>query len=138
QVDAAAVEAARRQLLVAQPGPDLSPHDAAHKILSRFMTRAFRRPVTDKELDRYLAVFGKAAHRGDSFEQSLRLVLKGVLISPNFLFLVESAPEKIGPYQLGHYEVASHLSYFLWASMPDEELFQLAATGKLHDEAVLR
>ena len=61
--------------------------------------------------------------------------LKGVLISPSFLFLIETPPEKTGAYQLGHYEVASHLSYFLWASMPDEELLRLAAAGKLHDDA---
>ena len=69
---------------------------------------------------------------------ALKLVLKGVLISPHFLFLVEPPPDKEGPYQLGHYEIANHLSYFLWASMPDDELMQLAAAGKLHDQEVLR
>ena len=61
-----------------------------------------------------------------------------MLVSPSFLFLVETPAEKKGRYRLDHYEVASHLSYFLWASMPDEQLLELAAQGKLHDEEVLR
>src|SRR5262249_51338375 len=123
---------------VAVPGPDMTPRQAASKILTALLPRAFRRPVTDAEIARYLGLFDKADQRGDSFEQSVKLALKGVLISPSFLFLVEPPPEKPGPYRLGHYEVASHLSYFLWASMPDEELFKLAAAGKLHDDKVLR
>src|SRR4029077_10986103 len=103
-----------------------------------FLPRAFRRPPAAKEVERYLSIFDKAAKRGDSYEQSLKLALKGVLISPSFLFLIETPPEKKGIYLLGHYEMASHLSYFLWASMPDEELLRLAAQGKLHDEKVLR
>jgi hypothetical protein len=137
-VDAKQLEAARKQLLIAGPGEQLTPRDAARTVLTKFMGRAFRRPATDKELDRYLGLFDKAIQRGDSYEQALRLVVKGVLISPNFIFLVEPAPEKEGPYRLGQYEVASHLAYFLWASMPDAELFELAAAGKLHDEATLK
>ena len=72
------------------------------------------------------------------YDQSVKLALKGVLISPSFLFLIETPAEKKGAYRLDHYEVASHLSYFLWASMPDEKLLELAAQGKLHDEEVLR
>jgi len=100
--------------------------------------RAFRRPAAVKEVDRYLGIFEKASKRGDSYEQSLKLALKGVLVSPSFLFLSETPPEKSGVYQLDHYEMASHLSYFLWASMPDEKLLQLASQAKLHDEKVLR
>src|SRR5262249_24393284 len=85
-----------------------------------------------------LTLFDKAAKRGDSFDQAIRLTVKGVLVSPNFLFLVEPTPDKPGPYRLSHYQVASRLSYFLWASMLDEELMLLASDGKLHDDAVLR
>jgi mono/diheme cytochrome c family protein len=138
KVDPLQVQEARRKLLSALPGPNGDPREGAVKILRPFMTRAFRRPVKDEELNRYVALFDKASKRGDSFEQSLRLVLKGVLISPHFLFLVEPPPEKVGPYRLGQYEIASHLSYFLWASMPDDDLLQLAAAGKLHDNEILR
>ena len=102
------------------------------------MPRAFRRPATAKEIDRYLGIFDKARQRGDPYDQSVKLALKGVLISPSFLFLIETPAEKKGAYRLDHYEVASHLSYFLWASMPDEKLLELASQGKLHDEEVLR
>jgi hypothetical protein len=63
--------------------------------------------------------------------------VKTVLISPNFLYLVEEEPEKLGAYPLSDFEVASRLSYFLWTSMPDQELFNLAYAGKLHDTLVL-
>jgi mono/diheme cytochrome c family protein len=134
----ARLDTARRALLIAVPGPDTTPRDAARKVLEAFMPRALRRPVTAKEIDRYLGIFDKASRRGDPYDQSVKLALKGVLISPSFLFLVETPAEKKGTYRLDHYEVASHLSYFLWSSMPDEKLFELASQGKLHDEAVLR
>ena len=98
----------------------------------------FRRPATGKEIDRYAGIFEKALERGEPYEQAVKFALKGVLISPSFLFLIETPPEKKGVYQLDHYEIASHLSYFLWASTPDAELLRLAAQGKLHDDAVLR
>ncbi|HLJ96631.1 MAG TPA: DUF1592 domain-containing protein [Gemmataceae bacterium] len=135
---AAQLETVRRKLLKAVPGPGIASHAAARQVLASFLPLAFRRPATAQEMERYLGIFDKAAERGDSYEQSLKRALKGVLISPSFLFLIETPPEKKGVYRLSHYEVASHVSYFLWASMPDEELLQLAAQGKLHDDQVLR
>jgi hypothetical protein len=134
----ARLETARRAILIAVPGSNTTPRDAARKVLEAFVPRAFRRPATSQEIDRYLAIFEKANQRGDSYDQSVKLALKGVLISPSFLFLIETPAEKKGVYRLDHYEVASHLSYFLWSSMPDEKLLVSAAQGKLHDEAVLR
>ena len=128
----------RHKLLVAVPGPKMAPNDAARKVLEAFLPRAFRRPATGKEIDRYVGIFEKASARGDSYEQAVKFSLKGVLISPSFLFLIETPPEKKGVYQLDHYEIASHLSYFLWASTPDDELLHLAGQGKLHDDKVLR
>jgi hypothetical protein len=138
KVEADALATLRRRLLVAMPGPKIEPRDAARRVLAAFLPRAFRRPVTAKEVERYGTLFDKVNKRGDSYEQALKLALKGVLMSPSFLFLIDAPPHKPGAYRLGHYEVASHLSYFLWASMPDEELFRLAAQGKLHDDKVLR
>jgi mono/diheme cytochrome c family protein len=136
--EVARLDVARRAILIAAPGPDTKPRDAARKVLEAFVPRAFRRPVAAKEIDRYLGIFDKAYQRGDAYDQSIKLALKGVLISPSFLFLIESPAEKKGIYRLDHFEVASHLSYFLWATMPDEKLIELAAQGKLHDEEVLR
>ncbi|HWY88888.1 MAG TPA: DUF1592 domain-containing protein [Gemmataceae bacterium] len=132
------LQAVRRKLLIDVPGQKLAPRDAARKVLDSFLPRAFRRPVHANEVDRYVSIFDKAAKRGALYDECLKLALKGVLISPSFLFLIETPAEKPGVFQLGHYELASHLSYFLWASMPDEELLKLASQGKLHDEKILR
>jgi hypothetical protein len=120
------------------PGTKLTPHAAADDALRAFLPRAFRRPVEEKEVERYLGVFDKAAGRGMSYEQAVKTALKAVLVSPSFLFLAETPPEESGAYRLNHYEVATHLSYFLWASMPDAELTRLASEGSLHSPEVLR
>jgi uncharacterized protein DUF1592/uncharacterized protein DUF1588/uncharacterized protein DUF1587/uncharacterized protein DUF1595/uncharacterized protein DUF1585/cytochrome c len=133
-----ALAAARSRLMLAAPGPDLTPHEAAGRIVARFAERAFRRPMTAAEVERLLTVFDRAQQRGDSFEMALKLPLKAILISPHFLFLVEPEPEKDGVHELPDFPLASRLSYFLWASMPDEELFVLATAGKLREENVLR
>ncbi|HEV3235375.1 MAG TPA: DUF1592 domain-containing protein [Gemmataceae bacterium] len=137
-LEADKLKAIRSKLVSAVPDEKKSPREAGREVLESFLPRAFRRPVTTKEVERYLNIFEKAVKRGDTYEQALKIALKGVLISPSFLFLIETPAEKKGTYRLGHYEVASHLSYFLWASVPDEELFKLASEGKLHDDAVLR
>jgi hypothetical protein len=138
KVEADALAALRRRLLVAAPGAKIEPRDAARRVLGAFLPRAFRRPATAREVERYVNLFDKASKRGDSYEHALKFALKGILVSPSFLFLIDAPPDKPGAYRLGHYEVASRLSYFLWASMPDEELFRLAEQNKLHDENVLR
>jgi hypothetical protein len=138
KLEAEKLDEVRRNLVIAAPGPDVTPREAARKVLNSFVPRAFRRPLAEKEIDRYLGLFDMAAKRGDSYEQSLKLALKGVLVSPSFLFLMETPPEKAGVYRLDHYETASHLSYFLWGTMPDDDLLQLAKDGKLQDEKVLR
>jgi hypothetical protein len=138
KVEAEKLEEVRRKLLSAIPGSHTTPREAARKVLDSFLPRAFRRPVTAKEIERYVGLFDSATKRGDSYEQSVKLALKGVLVSPSFLFLTETPPERPGVYRLDHYEVASHLSYFLWGTMPDAELLQLASQGKLHDNTVLR
>jgi hypothetical protein len=136
--EAEQLKALRTKLLNAVPGARHTARDAARQVLASVLPRAFRRPVAAAEIERYLNLFVKAQDRGAAYEQAIKIALKGVLISPSFLFLMEAPAQKSGPYQLGHFEVASHLSYFLWASMPDDELLKLAAEGKLHDESVLR
>lgn len=104
----------------------------AERILRNFARRAFRRPISDKDIQPFLARMKTKLEQGASFEEAIRVGLKGVLVSPDFLFLRESAPK------LDDFALASRLSYFLWSSMPDEELFQLADAGKLQDKEVLR
>ena len=133
------IRAAHDRIMIAAPGgADLPAREAARRVIDAFARRAFRRPVEPAEIDRLLTLFDRAQGRGQSYEASVRFALKGVLISPNFLFLVEPEPEQDGVYRLGDYQLASRVSYFLWSSMPDEELLALAAAGRLHEDDVLR
>jgi hypothetical protein len=112
--------------------------EAAKKNVAAFARRAWRRPVGDEEVERLLTMFDRGSKRGDSFVASLRLALKGVLVSPHFLFLAEPEPGDYGVQRLGSVPLASKLSYFLWSSMPDEELLTLAESGQLADTNVYR
>ncbi len=107
-------------------------------IFARFLPRAYRRPVTKAEIDAILAVVKEAQTTGkQSFHDALRLGLQRVLCAPGFVFLQEPAGDR--PQQrrpLNDHELASRLSYFLWSTMPDAELFTLAAAGKLREPAV--
>ncbi|HYG76687.1 MAG TPA: DUF1592 domain-containing protein [Planctomycetota bacterium] len=109
----------------------------AQRIINDFTRRAFRRPLREGELDRFTGLYRRGAERGDSFEESIKLALKAVLVSPHFLFRVEDEHDEPGIYKLNDHELAARLSYFLWASMPDDELFRLADEKKLHEPAVL-
>jgi hypothetical protein len=123
---------------LALPTETLPPRTAAQQSLSRFARRAFRRPIADDELARLMTLFDRAQARGDAYLPSLKFALKAILISPHFLFLIEPEPEAEGVYELGHHQLAARLSYFLWNTMPDAELAQLADEEKLHDESILR
>jgi hypothetical protein len=126
-----ALARARDRLLIAKPSLFTSDRTAASKIVAAFARRAFRRPVTEAEVERILTLFDRAHNRGDGFVPSLRLALKGVLVSPNFLFLAEPEPAEGGIQRLAAFPLASRLSYFLWSSMPDEELLALAESSQL-------
>ncbi len=108
-------------------------------ILGSFATRAWRRPLTGVELDSLLALAEAAWNVGESWEYGLGLALKAALVSPHFLFRVEldEYPASTEPHRVNDYELASRLSYFLWSSMPDEDLFALAHDGTLHLPEVL-
>jgi mono/diheme cytochrome c family protein len=135
---------AHRAIFIAKPDPknkDLAAaeRDAAKQILAAFATRAYRRPVSDVQLDRLMTLYDVSAKNGQVFQDRVRLGLKGVLISPSFLFRTEpDRAAKDGAYALDSYEVASRLSYFLWSTMPDQALFDLAKQNKLTDPAVIR
>jgi len=107
------------------------------------VTRAWRRPLTPAEVDAlmglYQVVLDEVEDGEDTFEDAVRIILEAALFSPHFLFRVELDPDptSLVPHPLSDYELASRLSYFLWSSMPDDQLFALAAAGELHDPAVL-
>jgi hypothetical protein len=109
------------------------------QIVGDFAERAWRRPLEDGELDALLAVAAFATAQGDDAEEGMKLAVRAVLTSPHFLFRVEIDPEPSSDtsHALGEFELASRLSYFLWSSMPDDELFDLARGGALSDPATL-
>ncbi len=108
------------------------PLTDAQRILRNFARRAFRREVADEEVAPFLALVEEKRAAGYTFEQAVRVGLKGILVSPEFLFLRER------PGRLDDFALASRLSYFLWSTMPDDELLQIAAAGKLHEPGILR
>lgn len=123
-----------RRIMVATPSATLPKESAAQIVIRNFASRAFRRPVTPGEMQALLDFWKKSDADGRSFQDSIGLVLQAVLVSPHFLFRVESEPQPGEPnniHTLNEYELATRLSYFLWSSMPDDELFALATQGKL-------
>ncbi len=126
-------------LLVARPTSAADARAAAEKVLTNFARRAFRRPVTPEEVQRLLHLYDVASQQGEPFVQALKLPMKAVLVSPHFLFRIEQdPPTPDGVRTLNDFEFATRLSYFLWSSMPDEELFQLAERGVLRQPQVLQ
>ncbi|MEZ4402496.1 MAG: DUF1592 domain-containing protein [Kofleriaceae bacterium] len=109
------------------------------QILTGFAQRAWRRPPAPGEITSLLALVDSALAEGDDAETGLRLALQQVLVSPHFLFRVETDPDpgSLLPHPLTDWELATRLSYFLWSTMPDAELFAAAAAGTLSDPAEL-
>ncbi len=105
----------------------------ARQIVTNLLERAYRRPATESEVSKMMDLVAQV-QKLDSFEEAIRVVTEAVLISPNFLFRIERDPAGKsggGSYELSDYELASRLSYFLWSSMPDDELFRAAEKKQL-------
>jgi hypothetical protein len=134
---AASDSAARARIFVATPDDKTPAEAAARRVLERFALRAYRRPARAGEVDRLMALFRKEHARGQPFDEAVLYALQAVLISPHFLFRVEEAAPPGKPRRVTDYELATRLSYFLWNSMPDDRLFEVAAAGKLQDEGAL-
>lgn len=116
------------------------PDQTARRFLAAFGRRAFRRPMQEEEITRYHGLYREAVEAGQSFEAALKVPIQAMLVSPHFLFRVElGLPEATadGLRPLTDHELATRLSYFLWSSMPDEELMRLADAGRLRDPGVL-
>ncbi len=127
--------ATHQRIIFVQPNDKLSPQDAARQVLERFASRAYRRPATSEEVDRLMQLVKVAQAAGDNFEASIQLALQAVLVSPHFLFRVEAIPAADKTERdLSDYEFATRLSYFLWNTMPDDELFRHAVRGTLRKE----
>ena len=129
----------RRRIFVSRPATPAQEEPAAKRILARLMRHAYRRPISDVDLEGPLALYREARSRGD-FEAGIEMAVSGVLVSPHFLFRVEQEPPGVPPntpYRISDLDLASRLSFFLWSSLPDDRLLTAATAGTLHQPAVL-
>lgn len=130
----------RRRIFVCRPATSADEMPCAKKILSKLERRAYRRPITDSDLQDLLAFYTAARAKGN-FDRGIQEALERLLVSPQFLFRIERDPAQVAPgtpYHISDLELASRLSFFLWSSIPDDQLLNVAAAGKLRDPAVLR
>ena len=111
----------------------------ARTSLEAFVPRAWRRPVATTEIDDLMALVTSATTQGDSVEVGLDLALRAAILSANFIYRpeIDPSPASLTPHPLSEYELASRISYFLWSSMPDDQLFAAAKAGNLHEPSTL-
>ncbi len=129
----------RKLLFVCRPATAADETPCATKILSRLAQRAYRRAPTNDDVETLLS-FYKQGRAAGSFDTGIRAALERVLVSPDFLFRIETDPANAAPgsvYRISDVELASRLSFFLWSSIPDDTLLDLAIRGKLHEPATL-
>lgn len=131
------VPPSRKKILVCDPATGRA---CVERIVSRLARRAYRRPVAQDEIDSLLRFVDIAEGEGLSTEQGIQLAIQAMLVSPHFLFRIERDADPTDPtaiHEISNFEIASRLSYFLWSSMPDDTLLDLAQAGKLREPEVL-
>jgi len=142
-----------QRLMIAKPDEAHSPSVAAKAIIDTLLPKAFRRPTSAIETQRIVGVFDQALDSGATFDESMQFALQAILVSPEFLFRLEpsgdvpkkplkkptsqDSPIPIVEIPINDFELASRMSYFLWSSMPDDRLLELAGTGKLSQPTTL-
>jgi mono/diheme cytochrome c family protein len=129
----------RREIFTCRPSNTRRERDCASQILSRLARRAYRQPLSKAELEP-IVDFSDAGRRHGGFDTGIQRGLERILASPRFAFRVERDPDSVAPgmpYRISDVELASRLSFFLWSSIPDETLLDIASRGRLKDPAVL-
>ena len=127
-----------QRILFDSPQRDLGESAYARVVVSNFMQRAYRRPIKDWETESLMRLFTEIRTESPTFEDAIRETLALVLVSPDFLYLIEPANgDRASKTPLTDFELASRLSYFLWSTMPDKKLFELAKTGSLRKPKIL-
>src|SRR4029079_5541051 len=129
-----------KKIFDCRPAASKDEPACADQIISKLARRAFRRPVNDNDRESLMELF-KFGRKNGSFEEGIEIALRGILADPEFIFRMEAEPSKSAgekPYTISDLEFASRLSFFLWSSIPDDELFDLAAKGKLREPATLQ
>ena len=131
--------ASRRRVFSCYPEAPADEAGCAAEVLSRLARRAFRRPVDEADVEPLLALYDEGRREG-GFERGIQFALRGILIDPEFLFRIERDPAGAAPgaaYPVSDLELASRLSFFLWSSLPDDELLAAAEAGRLRDPGVI-
>jgi len=129
----------RRRIFVCRPASEGEETACAKNIVSTLARRAYRQPPTDADLETLLGFYQRGRNQGN-FDTGIQQALARILVSPRFVFRFEHDPAGVAPggiYRISDLELASRLSFFLWSSIPDDELLSLASQGKLHDPSVL-
>ena len=131
----------RRTIFICTPGPGVNEEPCARRILAKLATRALRRPVSEKDATiSMLMEFFQSGRKLRGFETGVQYALARLLVDPQFIYRFEHTPATVragAVYRISDLELASRLSFFLWSSIPDEELIRVAASGRLDDPAVL-
>jgi hypothetical protein len=130
----------RREIFVCEPRSAIEETPCAERILSRLATRAYRYPVGTDEVDELMQFYRMGRTEGGDFEVGIQYALSRMLVDPRFLYRFEKEPEEVavgGIFRISDFELASRLSFFLWSSIPDDELLELAAAERLRDPTVL-
>jgi hypothetical protein len=130
----------RRRVFICKPLAGTDDTACAKQIISTLARRAYRRPVTDADVESLLAFYQQEKTKTRNFEAGIEMALRRILADPEFIFRFEQTPAGVAsktPYRISDTELASRLSFFLWSSIPDDELLKLAIDGKLHQPGVL-
>jgi hypothetical protein len=130
----------RRKIFVCHPAADAEENACAQQIVTTLARHAYRRPVTAMDAETLMSFYQQGRNQGGDFDHGIEMALRRILVDPEFIFRMEVPPPDWKPgqkYRLSDRELASRLSFFLWSSIPDDKLIELATQNKLHDPAVL-
>ena len=130
----------RDKIFECYPASSAEESECAHKIVATLTGKAFRRPATDADLEEMMSFFQAGRDEGGSFDYGIEAVVQRILADPEFIYRSEIEPAEVAPgspYRISDLELASRLSFFLWSSIPDEELVRLGSEGRLHEPDVL-
>src|ERR1019366_7573515 len=130
----------RRKVFVCRPANSSEEVGCAKKVLSTLARRAYRRPVTLTDMETLLSFYQSGRNQGGTFDAGIERALRLILSSPEFVFRFERDPSTVAAgssYRIDDLDLASRLSFFLWSSIPDDELLNLGSAGKLSDPATL-
>jgi mono/diheme cytochrome c family protein len=132
--------ASRRKIFICRPSAALAEAACARKIVSTLARHAYRRPVTEMDIAPLIKIYNES-RSGADFDHGIEAALEEVLVSPNFLFMRESDPKNSAPgsvHRISDIELATRLSFFLWSSIPDDQLLSVAERNQLHTSPVLK